>query len=210
MTIEIKGLYKVDNLEKMVNLFRKAFEAYPKLEVSFKNKETRKMALEASLYFYCAYDMKYGKAYSLDEQINEAILMVESEEMKYSFFRHLRAGSYSREYRQSMAKLTKEEKNIRKALFAELDELELQIDIPEPHIYLDFLGVDPDLQRQGRGRKLMNFICKYGEERNIPLMLFTNTEADVMFYKSMGFEIIGETKSEKFGFTNTYMIRKPC
>lgn len=208
MTIEIKGLYEIDEIEKLVDLFLGAFGDYPKLEYSFPKVETRKAALEASLRFYCAYDMRYGKAYALDQQVNEAILMVESEKMKYSFLKHVLSGSYSKKYRQVMGRMTRAEKKRRSALFAELDRLELGLDLPDPHIYLDFLGVKPELQGQGRGRKLMESVCRYADEREVPLMLFTNTQEDVRFYTSLDFQLIGETKSEKFGFTNWYMARE--
>lgn len=55
----------------------------------------------------------------------------------------------------------------------------------------------------------MTQICSYADDVNLPIMLFTNTEDDVKFYKSLGFHVIGETSSEKFGFTNTYLVYTP-
>ena len=36
----------------------------------------------------------------------------------------------------------------------------------------------------------------------------TNTDSDIVFYKSLGFRTIGIAKSEKFGFVNTYLLYK--
>ena len=105
-----------------------------------------------------------------------------------------------------MNRLTKEERKIRVSLFEELDRLETTVDIPSPHIYVDFLGVNEAFQHQGRGRRLMTNVCSYADSVRLPLMLFTNTADDVRFYQSLGFKIIGETSSKKFGFTNTYLI----
>ena len=91
-------------------------------------------------------------------------------------------------------------------MFEELDRLEAGVDIPRPHIYLDFLGVDEKYQHQGRGRKLMTEVCRYADNKELPIMLFTNTEDDIRFYESLGFKIIGKTASQKFGFTNTYLL----
>lgn len=102
--------------------------------------------------------------------------------------------------------LSKKDRATRVALFEELDKLETTIDIPTPHIYLDFLGTKPEFQGQGRGRRLMKQVCSYADNVKLPIMLFTNTSADVRFYQSLGFKVIGETSSEKFGFTNTYLL----
>ena len=52
----------------------------------------------------------------------------------------------------------------------------------------------------------MTQVCRYADEVCLPVMLFTNTADDVKFYQSLGFDVIGETSSEKFGFVNTYML----
>ena len=104
-----------------------------------------------------------------------------------------------------MNKLTRAERQVRIDLFNELERLEKDINLPEPHIYVDFLGVSKDYQHQGRGKKLMACICRYADSLKLPLMLFTNTADDVKFYQNLGFNITGETSSEKFGFVNTYL-----
>lgn len=207
MTIKINDLHEVKNIEKIVPLYLDAFRNYPKLMYSFPNNDRRSIALEASIRFYCAYDMKYGKAYSLDENVNDAAVLVESDKMKYSFFKHLKAGSYSREYRQLIKQLTNEEKKSRLELFEEMDEAEANLPIPFPHIYLDFLGVKSKCQGQGRGKKLMQSICRYSQERKLPIMLFTNTKEDVVFYDKLGFSHIGKVHFEKYDFTSWYMVK---
>ncbi len=205
--ITIPELYKLKNTdrEKLIKIYMSAFSKYPKLMNAFHDEATRMAALEATLRYYTAYDLTYGAGFSLDENVHEAILLAHSDNMKYTFFKHLRAGSYSKGYRAAMNRLSKEERRIRISLFEELDRLEKTVSIPSPHIYLDFLGVEESFQHQGRGRKLMTHICALSEKLQMPLMLFTNTADDVRFYQSLGFKIIGETSSEKFGFTNTYL-----
>lgn len=106
-----------------------------------------------------------------------------------------------------MSRLTPDERKKQKAVFAELDKLEETMDIPYPHIYVDFLGVKKDYQGNGRGSMLIRRVSEYAEQRNRPVMLFTNTVDDVKFYRKEGFDIIGIVKSEKYGFENTYMVR---
>ena len=207
----IDGLYKIpkSHYEKIFITLIDAFNKYPKLMSSFPEKSSRLAALEATIRYYGAYDLHYGSAFSLDDEINEAVIIVHSEQMKYSFIRHLLSGSFSAGYRNAMNRLTKTERLKRLSLFEELDRLEATVEIPRPHIYLDFLGVKESCQHQGRGRKLMSKICHYADSVNLPIMLFTNTSEDVMFYQSLGFKIVGITSSEEFGFTNTYLIYDP-
>ncbi len=210
-TINIPQLYKLksSDREKLVLTYLDAFENYPKLLRAFTDKKRRLLALEATLRYYTAFDLKYGSGFSLDENVREAVLIIHSDRMKYTFLKHLAAGSYGKGYRTVISKLSDEEKRMRVALFEELDRLEATVDIPTPHIYADFLGVASEYQHQGRGRKLMSQVCRYADEIGLPIMLFTNTADDIKFYQSLGFHIIGETSSEKFGFVNTYMLYEP-
>lgn len=205
--INIPQLYKIKNSdrEKLIHTYMDAFDQYPKMMNAFTDKRKRMLALEATLRFYTSYDLTFGAGYSLDENISEAVMLVHSDRMNYTFFKHLIAGSYSSAYRNVMNRLSKEDRQIRINLFDELDRLEKDINLPQPHIYVDFLGVAKKFQHQGRGRKLMTHVINYADSLGLPLMLFTNTADDVKFYQSLGFKIIGETSSEKFGFVNTYL-----
>lgn len=211
MAINIPGLVEltVKDIDGVTELFMDAFQEYPKLDAAFPEKEKKMAALEATIRYYGAYDLKFGKGYSLDKQLNDAVLIVESDQMNYSFFRHLRAGSYSKKYKQVMKTLDKDDQRKRVEMFKELDTMERALEFPMPHLFLDFLGVRTVLQGQGKGRRLMDHVCDYANKVELPIILFTNTEADIKFYKSLGFEIPWETHSDKFKFTNWYMVRYP-
>lgn len=208
--MEIEGLYKLTRAdeEKLVQTFMDAFQNYPKLMAAFPQQETRLAAVEATLRYYTAYDMEYGDAFSLDQQIREGVCVVHSDEMRYTQQRHQQAGSYGSAFAAAMERLTEAERQRWRDVFDELDELEKGIDLPEPHLYVDFLGVQEACQHQGRGRKLMNAVCGYAKKQGLPLMLFTNTAEDVTFYKSLGFQVASIVRSEKFGFVNTYLVKE--
>lgn len=208
---EIKNLYKIKKSDKnkMYNTLMSAFKEYPKLISTFSEKSVRLAALEATIRYYGEYDFHYGCGYSLDDSVSEVALLVHSDEMHYTLPRHIISGSYGKGYRDAMNRLSRENRKKRIALFEEVDALEKDIKIPYPHIYLDFLGTEKALQGQGRGRKLMSCICAHSDIVQLPIMLFTNTDADIFFYKSLGFKTIGIAKSERFGFVNTYLLYEP-
>ncbi len=207
--MEISGLYKLARAdeEKLLRTFLDAFQDYPKLMHAFPEKKTRLVALEATLRHYMAYDMEYGEAFALDGGIREGVCIVHSDEMDYTQDRLEKAGSYGSAYLATMDRLTEAERRKWVGLFEELDALEKTVDLPNPHLYVDFLGVQTSCQHQGRGRKLMNAVCQYAKSENLPLMLFTNTEEDVAFYQSLGFRTAGIVHSETYGFVNTYLVR---
>lgn len=209
-TLQIPGLYRIkkSDREKMYHTYLSAFRSYPKLMEAFPTERQRIPAVEAVIRFYGAYDFRYGAGFSLDETLREAALIVHSDDMHYTFHRHLAAGSYGKAYRRAMGLLSREDRRKWTLLLDELDCLEQEVDILRPHIYLDFLGVRKECQHQGRGRKLMEKICAYADDVQLPIMLFTNTAADIHFYESLGFHVIGKTSSETYGYTNTYMLRQ--
>ncbi len=64
--ITIPQLYKLKNSdkEKLVLTYLSAFESYPKLMQAFSDKKTRLLALEATLRYYTAFDLRYGSGFS--------------------------------------------------------------------------------------------------------------------------------------------------
>ncbi|MDO4870262.1 MAG: GNAT family N-acetyltransferase [Bacillota bacterium] len=208
MDIEIKELYKIpeDRYEEVYELFLEAFAEYPKLARVFEDPDRRQIAIEMVLRFYCPYDFCYGSAYSLDENIHEAVVLVHSDEMTYDEERMQAAGCYNEAFEKAKDRLTPEEQKRWWAFFDELDRQEQQLDIPRPHIYADFLAVRNDMQGQGNGSRLLQAVCRYADEQKLPIMLFTNGRKDVEFYLKNGFRIIGVTRSEELGLENTYVI----
>ncbi|MET0973304.1 MAG: GNAT family N-acetyltransferase, partial [Thermoleophilaceae bacterium] len=60
----------------------------------------------------------------------------------------------------------------------------------EPHLYLGFLCVDPPRQRGGFGRALLARV--YESAEGAPVYLDTANPANLPYYASNGFELIGE------------------
>ncbi len=64
----------------------------------------------------------------------------------------------------------------------------------EPHLYLQTLGVDPAFQGKGYGKALLDRLALEARARPeiAGVYLETGTEANVAFYSSKGYEILGE------------------
>lgn len=66
----------------------------------------------------------------------------------------------------------------------------------EPHLYLNFLGVDPDCQRHHCGSALLAHLGDLAAQRPslCGVYLETATEANVAYYQARGYEVIGELR----------------
>lgn len=67
----------------------------------------------------------------------------------------------------------------------------------EPHVYLWFLAVDPVRQRGGVGRALIARV--YESAEGAPVYLDTANPANLPYYASNGFELIGESALPRGG-----------
>lgn len=211
MEAKVKELYeiKADEYAKLYACLKDAFAKYPKLATAFTDWDDRQAAIEMVISYYLAYDLKYGKAYSLDLNINEALVVVHSKQMDYSPERCVAANCVNDNFKAAASKLSEEQIGFWWDFFDEFDRQEASLDIPSPHIYVDYLGVREEHQSEGRGTKLIQALCRYADEIKLPIMLFTNGEADIRFYLKNGFKVIGITKSEEHSFENTYFLYEP-
>lgn len=207
----IKELYKIEEKDhpKCYRTLLDAFRDYPKLIGAYPGWDDRQAAIEMVIRFYGAYDLFYGSAFSLDEGINEVLAVVHSDDMDYSDERCKAAGCENEGFRAAAAKLSKADVKKWWGFFEELDRQEAMLEIPRPHLYVDYLGVRKDRQREGRGSRLIRALCDHAGGQGLPVMLFTNGEDDVRFYLNMDFRVIGTTRSDEFGFENTYMLYEP-
>lgn len=64
----------------------------------------------------------------------------------------------------------------------------------EPHLYLNFLGVDPEYQRMHCGQALLEHLRTLAADRTdiAGVYLETATEANVAYYTGKGYETLGE------------------
>ncbi len=67
-----------------------AFHDYPKLTEASPQMDKKLAAMEATIRFYGMYDLKYGHAYSTDENIDDGIVIVDSEDMQYTASRYVK------------------------------------------------------------------------------------------------------------------------
>lgn len=190
-------------------MLKGAFRNYEKLLGAYPDWDDRQAAIEMVIAYYLAYDLKYGAAYSLDEEINEVVILCHSDVMDYADWRLEEAHCENDAFRQAASRLSREQQDFWWDFFEEFDRQEAALEIPRPHIYVDYVAVRDGLQGQGRGSRIIGKLKEHADSCGLPIMLFTNGERDVKFYLDNGFRVLGVTSSEEYRFNNTYMLYEP-
>jgi ribosomal protein S18 acetylase RimI-like enzyme len=85
----------------------------------------------------------------------------------------------------------------------------LEREVPRPRWYLGVLGVDPDRQSQGWGRRLMKPILDRADAAGLPVSLETMREANVAYYRRHGFQVAAAFALAGGGPTCWVMRRPP-
>ncbi|MEY2399335.1 MAG: hypothetical protein QOJ00_2509 [Actinomycetota bacterium] len=64
----------------------------------------------------------------------------------------------------------------------------------EPHYFLRMIGVDPERQRSGVGRRRLAPMLDQADDEHVGCFLFTATEANAAWYAGMGFDVAARYK----------------
>ncbi len=78
-----------------------------------------------------------------------------------------------------------------------------------PVWFLGTIGVDPAHQGKGLGRAVIEPGIMAAEKAGVPAYLETSTEANVRFYRRLGFEVTAEVELPGDGPRTWTMIRRP-
>lgn len=79
---------------------------------------------------------------------------------------------------------------------------------PSDHYYIMTMGVLPERQGTGLGKKLMAKALEIADANNKPCYLETQNKNNVPFYQSFGFEVVTDKEIPKGGLNNWGMLRQ--
>lgn len=78
-------------------------------------------------------------------------------------------------------------------VLGEMAELHARL-MPQPHVYLAFLAVDPEHQGQGLGSTLLAPILDYSRSHGLPCYLETMNPINLPFYTRHGFRVVHDSR----------------
>jgi ribosomal protein S18 acetylase RimI-like enzyme len=88
------------------------------------------------------------------------------------------------------------------------DEVKMRT-VPERHLFLDLLAVQPNCQGQGVGGKLLQSRLAKCDLEQLPCYLETETEGNVRFYQRYGFNVVNKGQVPDSDLTIWAMLRPP-
>lgn len=79
--------------------------------------------------------------------------------------------------------------------------------MPNPHWYLEAIGVDPEREGRGFGSALVRAGMQRADRDQTPVYLETETERNVRFYEHLGFEVVEQTSAAGLNLPLWLMVR---
>jgi ribosomal protein S18 acetylase RimI-like enzyme len=182
----MNNLYRLgkQDIDKCTETMAKAFYDYPMFQHILADKLNHDN-IKTFLKFLITYSILYAESYAYSKEKEGIILFTDFKNYKFNMIRSIKSG---------ILPLMKIGSDAGKR-FNEFDRFTLEIHkrlMKENHQYIILLGVDPDKQGQGYGRRLMLPVLKLAKEKGQSCYLETHGEKNVFFYNKLGFKVISE------------------
>ena len=94
------------------------------------------------------------------------------------------------------------------AVLRQLDRRNTEL-VPEPHWYLQAVGVEPASQGKGIGSALVRAGMRRADRDNTLVYLETETESNVAYYEHLGFAVVEQIVATGLNLPIWLMIRRP-
>ena len=181
-----------------------AFLADPLYSDLFPDIGRRKRALQSMFSGLLTYALRYGVSHTTSDVAGIAIWLGPGN-ARLTLWRTLRTGialpralmSFDRPARETF---------IRVMNHMEAEHRDL---MPGPHWYLWVLGVHPDRQSRGIGKRLLQPVLARADREGLPCYLETTTERNSAFYRKSGFETRAMPSVLDGQLPTWLMIREP-
>jgi ribosomal protein S18 acetylase RimI-like enzyme len=193
-----------DQKKQAAAVLTHAFEHDPIYGNLFPNANERQRALSALWSALITYNLRYGEVYTTPEVYGVAS-WIRPGQTDTTLWRHLRTGMA---LPRAVMKFKSKPRQRFLRVLSFLDDLHKQA-IQQPHWYLWALGVAPDHQGQGIGRKLIQPVFDHADKTGLACYLETETESNVAFYQRRGFEVVFDGVCPKEELRVWTMLRRP-
>ena len=201
---EIIRLQRTQRARAVESLTR-AFQNDPMWSCVLPDVATRAEAFRPMWDALIGYSRIYGEVYTTIEA-EGAACWVAPGNTKATLWKMVRAGMG---LPRAMMRLPKDARDRFFGMMRFIDKNHEEL-MPGPHWYLWALGVDPDAQGRGIGGALLRPVLDRADADGVSCYLETQTEANVAFYRSLGFEVVREDREPVGGLPIWFMVREPA
>ena len=146
--------------------------------------------------------MRYGEVYASSEILEGVVILLPYDKADMTFWRLFRSGALG-----AGMKLGRSTGNKLEEILAPITEAQKEI-LKRGCLYLQAIGVSPELQGQGFGGTMLRAIFEYADNEELRIYLET-TEENVPLYEKFRFQVIKEVKLATIDLSMLGMVREP-
>lgn len=198
----LASLHKITQkeIEKASLVLGRVFHDGPLMIQVIPDEDERRQKLPLVFEVSIRFALKYGGVYAPSENLEGIAIILPHKKTDVTYWRLLRSGAL-----RPLMKLGKETRRLQEILAPVIkDQKEI---LKKGYLYLQTIGVLPELQGQGFGGKLLRAIIEYADNEEIPIYLET-TEENVKLYKRFGFQVLKKRKLATIDLNMLEMARE--
>jgi len=202
----LDSLYKITKkeVEKASLVLGKAFHDDPLWSQVVLDEAERREKLPLIFEMSLRYALRYGEVYASSENLEGIAIILPYDRADMTFWRLLRSGAW-RLLRTGM-KLGRKTGNRLGEILAPIIKAQEEI-LKRGYLYLDVIGVSPELQGQDFGSKLLRAISENADNEEIQIYLEASEE-NVHLYEKFGFQVVKEIKLSTIDLSMWAMVRE--
>lgn len=187
---DLKELYRLNirDIPRASSVLSSAFVNDPDLKKIIPGKKRRLEKLKIIFQPFVKFGILYGEVYAPSEKIEGVAVWNHSSKKEITFWRSIRSG-----FLGMVSKIKGPERKLFQQYGDEMDTYTRNI-IEGEHWFLFILGIDPDSQRNGFGTRLLEPMLDRIDQEGLPVMLDTNKDANLGYYRRFGFDVEKEYK----------------
>ncbi len=181
----------------------RAFAEYDMLRHYFPDENQRHTVADSFVLIALSVCLKYGEVYATSDKMEGVAAWLPPGRAPFGIWQVVRSVPLPvivRFARQGAGRM--------QAYGRFVDNLHRKL-LPEPHWYLQVIGVDPACHGRGFSGRLIRPVLERIDRECMPCALETNIDKNVAIYRRFGFEVISEDKMLGTPVTSFLMLRKP-
>ncbi|MDG6225972.1 MAG: GNAT family N-acetyltransferase [Candidatus Thermoplasmatota archaeon] len=181
----LQDLYRLDksDIKKGSEVLARAFFDDPDMMTLIPDPLMRRKKLPVMFVPFLRFGILYGEVYSPSRKLEGVSFWIRSEENDMNLIRSARSGFISLMFRMESS-VMKRFSRYGKEIGENLEGI-----VKERHWFLFILGVDPEHQKSGYGKMMLEPMLERIDRDNIPILLDTSKEKNVPYYERFGFEV---------------------
>jgi GNAT superfamily N-acetyltransferase len=203
----LKDLYQLQKKDITVagQVLREAFYNDPAWIFVIPDDNERKKRLPFVFEYIIRYALKYGVVYAPTENLEGIAVWLPHTTVEISAWGTFRSGAFKAALKMGSKIGRKMEK-----LFEPIDKDRREHMKGRAYLYLQAIGILPEFQGQGCGRKLLNSMFDLADEEGLPIYLETETEKNCQMYSKYGFQALKPGFILEMDFPFWEMVREPA